>query len=94
MPSCSTGSTAYSDIDNVPDRLRWCRYRLGLMQKKVANLLAPYNQFLYRGQGRQIRALRESTELSVPQFSKSPGVYATTVRKWEADRVRISNVLG
>ena len=27
----------YQDIDNIPDRLRWCRYRLGLMQEDVAN---------------------------------------------------------
>lgn len=26
----------YSDIDNVPDRLRWCRHKQGLMQAEVA----------------------------------------------------------
>lgn len=29
----------YSDIDNVPDRLRWCRHHKGLMQSEVAALL-------------------------------------------------------
>ena len=26
----------YEDIDNVPDRLRWCRHSMGLMQTEVA----------------------------------------------------------
>ncbi len=26
----------YEDITNVPDRLRWCRHHMGLMQKEVA----------------------------------------------------------
>ena len=26
----------YEDITNVSDRLRWCRYHMGLMQKEVA----------------------------------------------------------
>ncbi len=29
----------YEDIHNVPDRLRWCRHHMGLMQKEVAELL-------------------------------------------------------
>ena len=29
----------YEEIQNVPDRLRWCRHRLGLMQKEVAELV-------------------------------------------------------
>ena len=28
----------YEDIDNIPDRLRFCRHRLGLMQKEVAKI--------------------------------------------------------
>lgn len=27
---------SYEDIQNVPDRLRWCRHHMGLMQKEVA----------------------------------------------------------
>ena len=27
---------SYEDIDNIPDRLRFCRHRLGLMPVKVA----------------------------------------------------------
>ena len=29
----------YEDIPNVPDRLRWCRHHMGLMQKEVADLI-------------------------------------------------------
>ena len=29
----------YEDILNVPDRLRWCRHHMGLMQKEVAELI-------------------------------------------------------
>lgn len=28
----------YEEIQDVPDRLRWCRYHMGLMQKEVAEL--------------------------------------------------------
>ena len=27
---------SYEEIKNVPDRLRWCRHHMGLMQKEVA----------------------------------------------------------
>ena len=27
---------SFDEIDNVPDRLRWCRHEMGLMQKEVA----------------------------------------------------------
>ena len=30
---------SYADIDNVPDRLRWCRHQLGLMQAEVAQII-------------------------------------------------------
>ena len=29
---------SYEDIDNIPDRLRFCRHRMGLMQKEVAQI--------------------------------------------------------
>lgn len=29
----------YKDIPNVQDRLRWCRYNMGLSQKEVADLI-------------------------------------------------------
>lgn len=27
---------SYEEIENIPDRLRWCRHHMGLMQKEVA----------------------------------------------------------
>ena len=30
---------SYQEIDNVQDRLRWCRHHMGLMQKEVADLI-------------------------------------------------------
>ena len=31
------GYHSYEEIENVPDRLRWCRYQMGLIQKEVAD---------------------------------------------------------
>lgn len=30
---------SYEDINNIPDRLRFCRHRLGLVQKEVAQIV-------------------------------------------------------
>ena len=30
---------SYEDIDNIPDRLRFCQHKLGLMQKEVAQII-------------------------------------------------------
>lgn len=30
---------SYREIESIPDRLRWCRHHLGLMQKEVAELI-------------------------------------------------------
>jgi transcriptional regulator with XRE-family HTH domain len=30
---------SYEEIENVPDRLRWCRHSMGLAQKEVAKLV-------------------------------------------------------
>ena len=30
---------SYEDIENIPDRLRFCRHKLGLMQKEVAQIV-------------------------------------------------------
>lgn len=31
--------SCYEEIDNIPDRLRWCRYQLGLKQKEIAEII-------------------------------------------------------
>ena len=53
-------------------------------------LLDDYNTFLYKGQGRQVRALRESMGLSRREFADKFGVWITTVRDWETDSVRMT----
>ena len=35
----------YGEIDNVPDRLRWCRHQLGLMQKDSAEAIGVSRSF-------------------------------------------------
>lgn len=39
-------SGKYEDVHTVPERLRWCRYRLGLMQKEVVRRVGiPLSQY-------------------------------------------------
>lgn len=56
----------------------------------VEYLLDDYNRFLYEGQGRQVRALRESMGLSRWEFTERFGVWPSTVRDWETDSVRMT----
>lgn len=53
-------------------------------------LLDNYNTFLYKGQGQQVRELRESMGLSRKEFASRFGVWTTTVRDWETDSVRMT----
>ena len=118
----------YEEIDNVPDRLRWCRHSRGLMQAEVAKLvgvtravyidiecgitqhiplemvqclssfygvpmtdfLDEFNQFLYDGQGKRIRAYRESFGLGKKPFARKMGIPVNCLREWENDRKVIS----
>ena len=65
--------------------------------KKLANLfgvnikklLDDYNLFLYNGQGKQIKALRNAMGLTISEFAKLYNTYPQTVRKWEKDEVTI-----
>ena len=38
---------SYSEITNPSDRMRWCRYSLGLLQKDVAAMVG-MEEWLYR----------------------------------------------
>ena len=53
-------------------------------------LLDDYNTFLYKGQGRQVRALRERMRLSRREFADRLDVWPSTVRDWETDSVRMT----
>ena len=65
--------------------------------KKLANLfgvnikklLDDYNLFLYSGQGKQIKALRNRLGLTVSKFAKLYNTTPNTVRNWENNKVII-----
>ncbi len=54
-----------------------------LFKIDVTKLLDDYNLFLYRGQGEQIKRLRESLKLTQSEFAKYIGVPLGTLKKWE-----------
>lgn len=62
----------------------------GLFEVPLEYLLDDYNRFLYEGQGRQVRELRESMGLSRREFADRLDVWPTTVRDWETDSVRMT----
>lgn len=39
---------SYEEIQNVPDRLRWCRHHMGLMQKRGCRTDRDLQRALYR----------------------------------------------
>lgn len=61
-----------------------------LFEVPLDYLLDDYNRFLYEGQGRQVRALRESMGLSRREFANRLDVWPTTVRDWETEAVRMT----
>lgn len=61
-----------------------------LFEVPLDYLLDDYNRFLYEGQGRQVRALRESMGLSRREFANRLDVWPTTVRDWETEAVRMA----
>ena len=61
-----------------------------LFDVPLENLLDDYNAFLYKGQGQQVRALRESMGLSRDEFAEMFEAWTTTVRDWETDAVRMT----
>ena len=61
-----------------------------LFEVPLEYLLDDYNSFLYKGQGLQVRELRESMGLSRREFAAKFGVWTTAVRGWETDSVRMT----
>lgn len=55
----------------------------------IKKLLDSYNLFLYNGQGRQIKELRSSLNLTQYEFGKLLGVKSYMVKNWENEKVRI-----
>ena len=56
---------------------------------EITDLLDSYNLFLYSGQGRQIRALRQSLGLTKQEFGDLYGFHVYTVNKWEKDSIQV-----
>lgn len=56
---------------------------------EITDLLDRYNLFLYSGQGRQIRALRQNLGLTKKEFGKLYGFHVHTVNQWENDNIQI-----
>lgn len=61
-----------------------------LLEVDITDLLDEYNQFLYNGQGWQIRKLRKSMGLTQYQFGKLHSVGDGAVKRWEIGRARVS----
>lgn len=118
----------YEDMQTIPDRLRFCRQRLGLLQKEVAekvgltrcvyssletddvcaydpvimgrlavlfgipedDLLNDYSRFLQSGQGQAILRLRESLNMTRPQFAQYLHTDVDNITIWETEKKRIS----
>ena len=61
-----------------------------LYQVQVEELLDEYNRFLYRGQARQIIALRGKLGLSRTAFARQFGISERSLRAWESGEKVIS----
>lgn len=61
-----------------------------LFKIDVTALLDEYNLFLYHGQGKQIKKLRKSLELTQSEFAKNIGIPLGTLKKWEQNRIKIN----
>lgn len=61
-----------------------------LLEVPLLDLLDDYNRFLYDGQGRQVKALRERLGLSRKELAERLGIWTTTVRDWECEEVRMT----
>ena len=55
----------------------------------VYDLLDDYNKFLYDGQGRNIRKLREQLNITQEELATKMGVSLLKVKHWEQDKVRM-----
>lgn len=72
-------------------------YPIEVMQKiaqlfsvPVTELLDKFNLFLYYGQGKQIKQMREIKEMTQKEYAQHLGVPFGTFQQWEEDRVTIS----
>ena len=56
----------------------------------VTTLLDDFNLFLYFGQGKQIKQMREYRGMTQREYAEFLGIPFGTLKQWEIDRVRMS----
>lgn len=86
------GTYAGYEIPSTRDYYPLDKLRLlaELFEVPLEYLLDDYNKFLYEGQGRQVRSLREEMGLSRREFANKFGVGRSDVQKWENDSMRMT----
>lgn len=57
-----------------------------LYKVEIEHLLDDYMLFLYRGQGKQLKALRKKLHITQSRLAELIGVTLGTVKQWEQDR--------
>lgn len=77
--------TSYS-----PDLIKQCLEIFGVEADK---LLDEYNNFIFKGQGEQVKKKRLEAGLSQGEFGKLYGVSKNTIRRWENNSVKMSRKL-
>ena len=84
--------STYIDYEN-PDRDYYSAEVMDkiakLLEVDVYDLLDDYNKFLYDGQGRNIKELREKMNISQEKLAKKMNVSLLKVKRWEQDKVRM-----
>ncbi len=60
-----------------------------LFDVNVYELLDDYNKFLYDGQGRNIKELREKLNITQEELAKRMNVSLLKVKRWEQNKIRI-----
>ena len=60
-----------------------------LFEVDVYVLLDEYNKFLYDGQGKYIKELRNQLNITQKELAKMMGVELGKVKRWEQDKVRM-----
>lgn len=72
------------------DLIKQCAEIFGIETDK---LLDEYNNFIFKGQGEQVKKKRLEAGLSQGEFGKLCGVSKNTVRRWENNSVKMSRKL-
>lgn len=114
-------------IENISERLRWYRYRKGLLQSEVAEyigvyrttyvhyeeqeiesipinklekiaeilevdvteLMDEYTLFIYRGQGKEVKARREKMNMTMEQYAQHLRISLNRLSQWEEDKAQM-----